>query len=507
MADTPRNTLAQLGLTAAASSFLNTIKGKIFIVFAVTFISVCALMAINLASLVTVKERLLQSERYDDLLNDFLEMRRYEKNYLFPTTPTPCARAWLPGLTEALVDELADDIVRIAGARTLVDLRDTMGDYEQSLRAFETGNAAALAESRIRTQGKALLDSAEALRKTKRAHIHATLVHTLWLPFAFLAVFLLLMVLVIRLINTRLLRPLHMVRATTRRVARGDFRPIPEGPDRHIGEISGLISAFNRMSEELETNQEDLLQARKIAALGTFTAGIAHELNNPINNILLTAEALLEGWPQKPEGEEDEDGEMMREIMAQAERAGDIVRNLLSFSRTETTAVEALAPEQVVQSTLSLIRNQIMLGNLQMDVDVAPGLPEIIGNLRGLQQVFMNLLLNAIQATEPGGRLSIRAADDPRAGCCSRSRTRARASRPRSWSTSSSPSTPPRTWAAARAWACPWPTPSSSAAAGTSTWTATPARARSFPCACPRPGAGARDDTRSEHHAHSHSGR
>ena len=414
MADTPHNTMAQLGLPTAASSFLNTIKGKIFIVFAVTFISVCALMAINLASLVTVKERLLLSERYDDLLNGFLEVRRYEKNYLF-SHDANALREGLGylGLTGALVDELADDIVHIAGARTLVDLRHTMRDYEESLRAFEAGNAAALAESRIRVQGKALLDSAGALRKTKRAHIHATLVHTLWLPFAFLAVFLLLMVLVIRLINTRLLRPLHMVRATTRRVARGDFRPIPEGPDRHIGEISGLISAFNRMSEELETNQEDLLQARKIAALGTFTAGIAHELNNPINNILLTAEALLEGWPQKPEGEEDEDGEMMREIMAQAERAGDIVRNLLSFSRTETTAVEALAPEQVVQSTLSLIRNQIMLGNLQMDVDVAPGLPEIIGNLRGLQQVFMNLLLNAIQATEPGGRLSIRAADDP----------------------------------------------------------------------------------------------
>jgi len=396
-----------------ARTFMNTIKGKIFMVFAVTFLSVCVLMVINLVSLATVKERLLLSERYDDLLNNILEVRRFEKNYLFSHDASALEEgiAYLH-LADDLVEGLAEDIERISDRDTLTAFQTTLVDYERSLTAFRDGGGPD-DENSIRRQGKALLDFADSLRRIKRGRIHATIVRTQWLPLAFLAVFLLLMILVIHLISKGLLRPLDLVRKTTGRVARGDFRPIPVGPDRHIGEISGLITAFNRMSEELETNQEDLLQARKIAALGTFTAGIAHELNNPINNISLTAEAMLEGRPEVLEDTEDEDGEMLREIMAQADRAGDIVRNLLDFSRTESPSFTTLRPERIVNSTMSLIRNQIMLGNLRVDVEVSWDAPAVTGDLRGLQQVFMNLLLNAIQATPGGGLISVAVSGDP----------------------------------------------------------------------------------------------
>ena len=86
-------------------------------------------------------------------------------------------------------------------------------------------------------------------------------------------------------------------------MAKGNYSPTSyEGL--RTDEMHGLIRAFNRMAQELEANQEHLLQARKMAALGTFTAGIAHELNNPLNNISLTAEAYLEdtpdGWTPRP---------------------------------------------------------------------------------------------------------------------------------------------------------------------------------------------------------------
>ena len=397
-------------LSERVNSFMNTIKGKIFLVFAVTFLSVCALMIINLLSLSTVKERLLLSERYDDLLNNILEVRRFEKNYLFSHDISALGEGieYLRR-AEALVEGLAGDIVRISDEDTFNAFQATLGAYEKSMDAFRTGREDA-ADSNIRSQGKVLLAYADSLRRIKRSRIHATIVRTQWLPFAFLAVFLLLMVLVIQLINKGLLRPLDLVRDTTGRVARGDFSPIPVEADRHIGEISGLITAFNRMSQELETNQDDLLQARKIAALGTFTAGIAHELNNPINNISLTAEALL---ANRPDDEDDEDGEMLREIMAQAERAGDIVRNLLDFSRTENPTFGTLRPEHIVNGTVSLLRNQIMLGNLRVETDLQPGLPPVTGNLRSLQQVFMNLLLNAIQATPGGGLIRVSATGDP----------------------------------------------------------------------------------------------
>ena len=211
------------------------------------------------------------------------------------------------------------------------------------------------------------------------------------------------MILVIKLISHGLLKPLDTVMSTTERVARGDFSPMNVETG-HLQEIACLIDAFNRMARELETNQEDLLQARKIAAIGTFTAGIAHELNNPINNIALTAESFFEDYAERVDAEGKE---MLRDILAQTERAADIVKNLLDFSRTESPVFSRLEPGEVLTRTLKLVKNQIKLAGLTLETVVGKNLPPIRGNLRNLQQVFMNLLLNAIQATPAGGLVRV----------------------------------------------------------------------------------------------------
>jgi signal transduction histidine kinase len=170
--------------------------------------------------------------------------------------------------------------------------------------------------------------------------------------------------------------------------------------------MSELIEAFNHMARELEANQEKLLQARKIAALGTFTAGIAHELNNPINNVYLTAETLLEEY----EAEMDvEAREMMHDILVQSERAADIVRNLLDFSRTERPVFSSLIAGEVITSTVVLVKNQIMVEGIKLELDIPEDLPHVHGNLRNLQHVFMNLLLNAIHAMPNGGVITVSA--------------------------------------------------------------------------------------------------
>jgi two-component system NtrC family sensor kinase len=199
------------------------------------------------------------------------------------------------------------------------------------------------------------------------------------------------------------LKPLDAVLSATQRVARGDFRPI-DLENKQLQEIDCLVGAFNRMSRELEVNQEDLLQARKIAALGTFTAGIAHELNNPINNIALTAESVVEQYNQRLDAE---GREMLNDILSQTERAAEIVKNLLDFSRTERPEFSSLKPGEVLDATLNLVKNQIRMAGLKLRTTVARELPLIRGNLRNLQQIFMNLLLNAIQATPHGGTIAV----------------------------------------------------------------------------------------------------
>jgi two-component system, NtrC family, sensor kinase len=388
----------------------HSIKGQIFLVFAATFLSVCVLTILNFWSLSTVKERLLLGERYDDLLNNILELRRFEKNYLFYNDEESLREGmYYLKVIDGLVDELSDDIAKVTNEKTFQDFLTTLRAYDHSLRASEADDTTAMNRENIRQRGKTLVDFADQLLKKKRDRIHTSILQTSILPFAFLGVFFLLMLLIIRLISLGLLKPLSVVQSTIQRVARGDYSPIPHGGSQ-TNEISGLIGAFNRMARELERNQEDLLQARKIAALGTFTAGIAHELNNPINNINLTAETLLEDYSEHLDAAGKE---MIVEILGQVARAGEIVRNLLDFSRTKRPKPSSLNAFEILQTTVNLIKNQIMLSGIKLDMEISPNLPHVSGNLRNLQQIFMNLLLNAMQATPIGGSITVRAEHEP----------------------------------------------------------------------------------------------
>ena len=211
--------------------------------------------------------------------------------------------------------------------------------------------------------------------------------------------------LIAQLLSNRILNPLALIRRTIDRVALGDLSPI-DFKENSKDEISRLINAFNHMAGELENKQEQLVQSRKIAAIGTFTAGIAHELNNPINNIYLTAETIMENYGDLPESEGKE---LVSDILNQAERAGEIIKNLLDFSRSELPTFTNLDIKEVIQKTVKLVKNQSMVAGIQIVTSISPDLPNIRGNLRNLEQAFLNLFINAIHAMSGGGIITIRA--------------------------------------------------------------------------------------------------
>ena len=132
------------------------------------------------------------------------------------------------------------------------------------------------------------------------------------------------------------------------------------------------------------------MQSRKIAAIGTFTAGIAHELNNPINNIYLTAESILEDYDTLSESE---GRELISDVLSQAERAGDIIKNLLDFSRNEMPSFTDLDIKEVIQKALKLVKNQTMLSGIVVETAISQDIPSVRGNFRNLEQVFLNLFI------------------------------------------------------------------------------------------------------------------
>jgi len=194
----------------------------------------------------------------------------------------------------------------------------------------------------------------------------------------------------------------------TARIGAGDYSPIT--PTRkYRDEFSNLAIAINQMLADLVLRQEQLLQSGRMAAVGTLTSGIAHELNNPLNNIGITTEALIGGYADYSNNEKLR---MLGQIYTQVERASATVRNLLDFTRAEKTVFTSVSITEVVDSTARLVGNELKLGGIELNLDLDDELPQIRGNPRNLQQVFLNLFLNGIQAMPDGGDLGVSATTD-----------------------------------------------------------------------------------------------
>jgi two-component system, NtrC family, sensor kinase len=158
------------------------------------------------------------------------------------------------------------------------------------------------------------------------------------------------------------------------------------------------------MMTELESREEQLVQSQKIAIVGTLTSGIAHEINNPLNNIVLTLETLIEdNRIMAPE----ERLQLYQEALDQTDRASDMIKNLLEFSRAKQPQVEEISLEELIDKTIRLLNNEFKVHRIKISKEIQATFPRMVLDKSGLQQVLVNLLLNGIQAMPNGGTLRI----------------------------------------------------------------------------------------------------
>jgi signal transduction histidine kinase len=200
-----------------------------------------------------------------------------------------------------------------------------------------------------------------------------------------------------RYLVTRLVtRPIDALVGVTEAVALGEMgRRAPEAKSR---ELDQLATSVNRMADRLLDAQGALIRAEKLASVGRLAAGIAHEVGNPLSAINNYMEVLRRRGA---------DPEVVTAIERESGRIDQIVRSLLAYARPGATNREPLDPAVVARGAVDLLRSQGVLRGVDVQVTVDDQVPLVNGDRTGLEQVLVNLLLNAVDAAGAGGRIAV----------------------------------------------------------------------------------------------------
>jgi two-component system NtrC family sensor kinase len=223
-------------------------------------------------------------------------------------------------------------------------------------------------------------------------------------------------------------KPVHALQRGTERLAAGD---LGYQLDVHANdEIGKLARSFNSMSRELQAEHnenvawtrtleervdqktgelkrahEHALQTEKMASIGKMAAVLAHEINNPLSGILTYAKLLRKWFGRDASSHREEINDALDLIATESRRCGDLVKNLLTFSRTTPINLQPTNVNEVINRSLRLVQHQLDLASVQVQPQLDPNLPSVICDAAQIEQVFLALIMNAMDALPQGGNL------------------------------------------------------------------------------------------------------
>ncbi|MEM7586767.1 MAG: ATP-binding protein [Acidobacteriota bacterium] len=320
----------------------------------------------------------------------------------------PSAADDVARLEEAIVSLGSEPILEraLAAGRQALSLQEELGGVLEDLEDRE---------QRLRTELDIATQLAERdlVEATNRMVLRVAVVGGLGL---------LLAVLVATWLAGWIARPIEQLRDAARRLAAGELEA--RAPVESSDELGQLCVSFNQLAAEIERlvtelresvtelrrSQAQLIQSGKMIAVGELSAGVAHELNNPLSVVLTYSVLMQEDHDQLSEVERrllETFPERLELVRTAAQRCKTIVDGLLQFSRQDDAELGAVDLREVLVRTFDLIGSQLRRGQVRWSLDLEPGLPPACANANQLQQIFTNLALNAMQAMPSGGELEV----------------------------------------------------------------------------------------------------
>lgn len=393
----------------------SSLRKKIILGYITGLLIILIVATVILLNLIFIEERIKFFTVITRFVDTVLEIRRYEKNYFLYHKNHDLEK----------LEEYIDNAIIILNSNyerfDSVKLSEIKGMNSektpsqiatemltryrmliQSTRAAK--NSWPELQERIRKTGHDITELAEHLSSSERKVIKKTIVSTKRSLIISVMIFFGGTVIIGILVSALVIRPLKELEQSMNSIASGKFEMLSLSSNDQ--EIVSLKNAFERMIKEI-FSQRDIIRSEKLTSLGTMLAGIAHEINNPLSNISTSAEILSE---ELDEDDREFKKELINQIIQETDRARDIVRSVLEYTRDRAFKKEAINVSDMISETLRFIRSDIP-PHITVQIDVPDNLVITVDKQR-FQHALLNIIKNAIDAMSDKireGRLDIKA--------------------------------------------------------------------------------------------------
>jgi signal transduction histidine kinase len=354
-----------------------------------------------------LEEFAAEGKHAEELSTSFiLNLRRLEKNYMLFRD-----RASLIELNRGISQMKNMTPFCVECISYIKAIRNLFNTYERSESLIKN----------LQITGDKLEKITDTITNRERQKISSFLRQTQYLLLAVLALLIIMGPLFVYKTANYIVTPIKRLAEITRKISEGDLNL--RAPLKEHDETYTLAVSFNKMLDHLQLThksleksldllrekQAQLVESEKRASLGLLVSGVAHELNNPLNNISLIAERIKEERADLAKGEL----KGLEDILSQCERAKHIVENLLDFARArKSTEMERQDIVRVVKDSFTLVANQLRITN----IDLVQNIPDkeifVNGNRSKLEQILVSIYTNAIQAMKTEGTLTVSIEED-----------------------------------------------------------------------------------------------
>lgn len=385
---------------------------KILIILGCYIFGILAMFVVSQEDLNTAKEKLETLELAYTLNSITLEVRRYEKNFfLYGTQEALQENTRQLTLALETTEIILQRVARFKVHPMLIKLKELTVAYQEGMVtlsekwALDRGVVHGALADQIRYQGQEMTELSKELVSFEHNQIRIILDELVKQLIVWSMVAIGVGVFIPLIVSFRIFKPLRIIKEATEDIALGRFSKIEVLDTRD--EMQQVMEAFNTMVRELERRQDQLVQSQKLSSIGTLTAGIAHQLNNPLNNISTSCQIAVDDFDG---GDPLLIKKMLKNIEHETYRARDVVQGLLEFSRVKEFEMHPANLRDVVNRSVKLVKSHVSSA-IDVSVDI-PGDLFLSMDIQKMQEVLIIMIINASQAIVGVGKISLSASID-----------------------------------------------------------------------------------------------